>query len=121
MVLAKGVDFKGTGGYVVGPGSIHASGQIYQIETDASIAPIPEALRQLCKTANRLKEITEGHRHSYLMRCAGGMASDGLSYNESCANLRERRRHCAQGEREITDTELQGMAQYAAHAKITQM
>ena len=33
--LLKGVDFKGVGGYIVGPGSVHISGNLYRWDRSA--------------------------------------------------------------------------------------
>jgi hypothetical protein len=34
-----GVDVRGRGGYVVGPGSLHATGRAYTVENDAAVGP----------------------------------------------------------------------------------
>lgn len=45
-----GVEFKGVGQYVVGPGSIHeSSGEAYRVVRDAPIAPAPAWLLELAK------------------------------------------------------------------------
>ncbi len=50
--IARGVDIKADGGYVVGPGSLHASGKRYAILDDVPIAPAPAWLLELaCKPA----------------------------------------------------------------------
>jgi hypothetical protein len=50
--LARGVDLKGVGGYVVGPGSLHASGKRYAFYKDCRpketpLQPIPEWVRRV--------------------------------------------------------------------------
>ncbi len=39
--LAKGIDIRGDGGFVVAPGSPHKSGATYQVVVDAPLAPAP--------------------------------------------------------------------------------
>jgi Bifunctional DNA primase/polymerase, N-terminal len=41
------IDLRGRGGYVVGPGSQHATGRTYSILTVAKIAPVPEWIASL--------------------------------------------------------------------------
>ena len=49
------LDLRGDGGYVVGPGSVHASGETYRPEDwNAPIAPCPEWLAQAC-AKNRVR------------------------------------------------------------------
>jgi hypothetical protein len=40
--LAPGIDIKGAGGLIVAPGSIHASGRLYEVESNTYIAKAPE-------------------------------------------------------------------------------
>ncbi|MET7761706.1 bifunctional DNA primase/polymerase [Streptomyces sp. NPDC005393] len=40
--IADGTDIRGDGGYVVGPGSRHPSGAVYQVSSDLPIADLPE-------------------------------------------------------------------------------
>ena len=46
--VLPGVDVRGAGGYVVGPGSPHASGGVYRIDRDIEPAPMPGWLVDLC-------------------------------------------------------------------------
>jgi hypothetical protein len=39
--IGPGVDIKGTGGYIVGVGSVHESGRVYEVETNTYIAEAP--------------------------------------------------------------------------------
>lgn len=43
-ILAKGVDIRGEGGFVVGPGSPHRSGKTYVLTNDVDPAPAPDWL-----------------------------------------------------------------------------
>jgi len=49
--LAPGLDVRAQGGYVVGPGSLHASGHLYTVLTgDVPLAPFPPELVALLRT-----------------------------------------------------------------------
>lgn len=50
-VLADGLDVRAAGGYVVGPGSLHASGATYTTEDDRDPVPLPEWVAALLQTA----------------------------------------------------------------------
>jgi len=43
------IDVRGRGGYVVGPGSLHQTGQVYTVATAAPIAPVPEWIAALLR------------------------------------------------------------------------
>ncbi len=45
--LPNGIDVRGEGGYVVGAGSIHASGKLYYAAVNAPVAPMPAWLLEL--------------------------------------------------------------------------
>lgn len=47
--LHKGIDVRGDGGYVIGPGSRHPSGTTYVISQALPLAPLPEAFHNLVK------------------------------------------------------------------------
>jgi DNA-binding MarR family transcriptional regulator len=56
--LPPGFDIRGDGGYVVAPGSMHKSGQLYTFEDGYGVGEIaalsiPEALEKILNTANR--------------------------------------------------------------------
>ena len=46
-LIGSGIDIRGQGGYVIGPGSLHPSGGVYQIAVDAPIAGGPLWLLRL--------------------------------------------------------------------------
>ncbi|MBG6070070.1 bifunctional DNA primase/polymerase [Micromonospora ureilytica] len=60
--LPKGVDVRGKGGYVVGPGSLHASGQVYLPEDWAApFADLPDWLAEtLTPPARQHTEVVDG-------------------------------------------------------------
>lgn len=45
------IDVRGRGGYVVGPGSTHATGRVYRLEVAAPIAPVPAWIDLLLRPA----------------------------------------------------------------------
>jgi hypothetical protein len=51
--VAPGVDVRGTGGYVVGAGSVHPSGFVYSIARDLPIAEAPQWLVDLAMPDER--------------------------------------------------------------------
>lgn len=86
------LDFKGEGGYVVGPGSIHENGAVYRYADGCSwkgvaLAPIPAWLEShlLGKTPNAPiapvagETIVEGRRNQDLTRLAGELHNTGIS------------------------------------------
>lgn len=55
--LGPGIDVRGDGGYVIGPGARHVSGQLYTLERDLPVAEAPAALLDLvARPALRLVE-----------------------------------------------------------------
>jgi hypothetical protein len=49
-VLADGLDVRAAGGYVVGPGSLHASGATYTTEDDRDPVPLPQWVAALIRS-----------------------------------------------------------------------
>lgn len=92
-----GLDVKGEGGYVVGPGSRHVSGGYYTIVNDADLVDVPEWLEKLItngpnKAGTILRSpdhIQNGTRNNTLYRIACSMANKGLSDDAVLAALRE--------------------------------
>lgn len=77
-----GLDFRGDGGYVVGPGSIHESGARYEWETgpaDVPFAPIPEWLIKLHDAVRALGD-SETNNHDVHVDPPAGAGGD-----DSCA------------------------------------
>jgi hypothetical protein len=66
--ILPGMDIRGTGGLVIGPGSIHESGKPYQIENADDPIPLPAGLLPLClkQTYARTYEGTEEQRKNNL-------------------------------------------------------
>lgn len=84
--IAKGIDIRGDGGYIVAPPSIHPSGKRYEWSVDSAedFIPAPEWLLNLVKEkastqgnkspvdwVSILKGVTEGSRNECLARLAG--------------------------------------------------
>jgi len=82
------IDVRGRGGYVVGPGSLHHTGRMYQVAADAPIAPLPEWIAELL-TAKQALGSTESHFH--------GTARHG--YRASAIGLIRTVLEAAEGER----------------------
>ena len=101
-LIAKGVDIRGDGGYVVAAPSVHISGQSYEwVPTlalvEADLAVMPDWLIELAETSQRrstnaLTEpgapILEGNRDSYLTKIAGSLRRFGSTYEAILAALR---------------------------------
>jgi hypothetical protein len=93
------VDVRGVGGYVVGPGSMHATGALYRVVVDEEPAPVPawllEALRPASTTtadveASKLgglagvpEVIGAGVRHDTLMRYASSLRGRDYPMDEA--------------------------------------
>lgn len=91
--LAKGVDVRGDGGYVVAPPSIHPSGKRYEWSVDSSddFIPAPDWLLNLVKSdapkqgknspvdwVSMLQGVSEGGRNDSLARLAGKLLGHRL-------------------------------------------
>jgi len=93
-----GVDLRGDGGYVVGPGSTHESGHIYHCVEgdgldDVPLAEIPDWVTAAAPAQkNPLKElykgVPDGSRNDSLARLVGSWVNDGLSMEECLSMAR---------------------------------
>jgi putative DNA primase/helicase len=94
------IDIRGNGGYVVAPGSLHASGDEYHWEVSSHPDDVPIALpppwlldlltRQPAKAATAPpfpERIPEGRRHHWLVSLAGTLRRRGASAEELFACL----------------------------------
>lgn len=83
--LAKGIDIRGTGGYVVLPPSIHPNGNQYEWLGDAEIADFPIELRKKLDSVRAQTPafiqptiIENGNRNDVLFRLACSLRQKGL-------------------------------------------
>lgn len=84
--VLPGIDIRASGGYVVAPPSIHASGQGYTWKSNQSLAETPvwflTLLQEHCNntlvTATRKAKIIEGYRNNFLTSIAGSLRKRGL-------------------------------------------
>lgn len=94
--LGEGIDIKSSGGYVVGPGSIHASGMLYEFEDgldpeEVDIAELPSWVIDRL-TGSRKKDenghyIYEGTRNQTLASIGGNLRNKGMELGELTATL----------------------------------
>lgn len=108
--LAKGIDLKGDGGYVVAPPSLHASGTRYEVDdirgAKALLNPAapPEWLRERLKTAPSRASVTNtsndamwrtGERNNKLTSLGGTMRKRGCTVESiQAALIEENKRRC---------------------------
>ncbi|MFY9532267.1 MAG: bifunctional DNA primase/polymerase [Candidatus Acidiferrales bacterium] len=113
-----GIDVRGDGAYIVGAGSIHASGERYLWEhgktpSKLPLPPLPGWLsKQLAKEQPPQREpvdaIRDGQRNSTLTSFAGTMRRRGMTPEAiELALLEENRLRCAPP---LEDTEVRGIA-----------
>lgn len=91
--LGVGIDVRGDGGFVVGPGSLHSSGGFYEWEAsseplDVGFAVMPQWLQKLVYEPPRVKTspiesdgvVIEGGRNVWLTSLAGAVRRKGCGY-----------------------------------------
>lgn len=115
-----GIDVRGDGGYVIGPGSKTAAG-CYTWDGSTDIAPAPQWLIKLITDSTEHTKSTEvhdhdtipdGRRNNTLCRLAGALRRDGLSVNAlEAALLVENRRRCRPP---LPDRDVQAIARSVA-------
>jgi putative DNA primase/helicase len=104
--LPKGIDVRGVGGYVVAPGSVHPSGEVYSWEVssspeDSKILPLPKEIENLLvdtsSQAPPVKEgdIPKGRRDQTLASLAGSLRRRGASQAAILAALVEENKRCS--------------------------
>src|SRR3989441_9900722 len=79
---------KSAGGYVIGAGSVHESGKLYEVVHDAPMATLPECFASLgtitktkadSSTEDQKDLVPVGQRRNRLLRLAGILLDEGLS------------------------------------------
>jgi hypothetical protein len=114
-VIAKQVDIRGDGGYVIAPPSIHhETGRPYRIVKDLPWTEMPAVLNDSPANGNghalTTDIIPKGKRHQTLLSVAGALRARGLSPQEVLATLRTL--NAQQCEPPIDDTDLQRLATF---------
>ena len=103
-----GIDVRANGGYIVGLGSIHASGELYRYAEgcgpdDVDIAELPSWLQTMLVPTPPAKpvepplatSIPEGRRNEELTRLAGRLHNTGIGADALLAALKEENeKHC---------------------------
>jgi len=93
--FGTGIDTRGTGGYVVAPGSM-VHGKVYKVLHDVPVVDLPPWLLEITPEVEPLERpedkhvaesIAEGSRDSTLTRWAGVLRAQGLTYEELVAAL----------------------------------
>ncbi len=76
--LGKGLDVRGKGGYVVGPGSVHENGRIYEwIDEDESLAKLPRKWVNFILDSQRNAKGTERKGEQNEMAAENGSIGEG--------------------------------------------
>jgi hypothetical protein len=86
----KGCDFQGRGAYVLGPGSIHPNGQLYEIIEQLEIANMPDWFDEIIELQTNAhqqiltegKKVSKGERNSWLTSQAGLLRRYGFEAEE---------------------------------------
>ena len=93
--LRSGIDIKGTGGYVVGPGSVHSSGKMYEMVDDGMPMAAPDWLLERLRRVGRQRPFRPAAQRPELTAPSAALAVDLLhemdnrenSYHEFVAVL----------------------------------
>jgi hypothetical protein len=99
--IGEGIDSRGDGGYVVGPGSVSETGSTYEVIENRQIAPLPQSLKQAMLArpgkapkpaafASGVVNVAEGSRNVTLTSLAGKLRRDGWEQDEIEAALQMR-------------------------------
>lgn len=107
--FSPGLDYRGAGGYVIAPPSIHpTTGRAYEWEASSTpanvpLAPLPEWLHRLmlqgkakdrstAHSAEDMEQVQEGRRNDVLFKLASSLRARGLSQKAIIAALMEENR-----------------------------
>ena len=116
-------ELRGTGAYVVGFGSLHPSGNFYEIIHDVNIVPLPEKFVKMAMDKKKSMAdfkpgqgnlIPEGNRWAHLQQKAGVLKNLGLGYEgiySALKNLCEL--NCENGAN-YPDDKIQALAEWAS-------
>lgn len=109
--LGEGIDVRGDGGMVVGPGSRHATGTMYEVEIDAEIADLPLWLQRALMPPATAPNAVEhdlpgliagprdghpGHRHNTLKSYAASLRARSVPLAEAKVLMEARWAACQQ-------------------------
>ena len=101
--FAPGLDYRGNGGYVIVPPSVHKNGREYEWDAahtphNTELAPLPDWLHTLMLNGRETgstprrevpEKVAEGSRNDFLFRLAASLRSKGLTVEEITAAVME--------------------------------